>query len=112
MKQYSWHGKRRKRKDRTSIAKTVYNFETTDILIEYLHGCKNLRRLCGWKNSWNVPSRATFSRTFSEFANGNLAQKVHETIVKQHCGNRLAGRISRDSTAIVDREKPVKKEAI
>ncbi len=47
MTQYRWHGKGRKRKNRTSIAKAVYNFETTDRLIEYLHGCKNLRRLYG-----------------------------------------------------------------
>ena len=79
MTQYHWFGKGRKRKDRISIAKAfiakaVYNFETTDILIEYLHGCKNLRRLCGWEHSSNVPSRATFSRAFAEFAKGNLGR--------------------------------------
>ena len=46
----------RKRKDRASIAKTfvakaVHNFETTDKLINYINGCKNLRRLCGWEAS-------------------------------------------------------------
>ena len=50
MKPYRWQGKGRKPKDRISIAKAfiakaVYNFETTDILIESLHGCKNLRQL-------------------------------------------------------------------
>ena len=39
MTQYRWHGKGRKRKNRTSIAKAfivkaVYNLEKTDILIE------------------------------------------------------------------------------
>lgn len=115
MTQYRWQGKGRMRKNRTSIAKAfiakaVYNFETTDILIEYLHGCKNLRRLCGWEYSFNVPSRATFSRAFAEFANGNLAQTVHAAMVKQQCGDKLAGHISRDSTAIEAREKPVKKK--
>jgi len=69
MAQYDWQGKGRKRKDRTSIAKAftakaIYNFETTEILIEYLHGCKNLRDLSsqcdvgtkknskGYKESW------------------------------------------------------------
>ena len=113
MTQYRWHGKGRKRKDRTSIAKAfiakaVYNFETTDISIEYLHGCKNLRRLCGWEYSWNIPSRATFSRAFAEFTDGNLTQTVHEAMVKQHCGG--AGHVSRDSTAIEAREKPAKKK--
>ena len=115
MPQYRWHGKGRRRKDRTSIAKAfiakaVYNLETTDILIEYLHGCKNLRRLCGWEYSWNVPSKATFSRAFAEFANGNLTQTVHAAMVKQHCGDKLAGHNSRDSTAIEAREKPAKKK--
>lgn len=82
MTQYRWYGKGRKRKDRVSIAiafiaKAVYKFETTDILIEYLHGCKNLRRLCGWEYSSNVPSRATFSRAFAEFANGSLGQTAY-----------------------------------
>jgi hypothetical protein len=87
MAPYRWQGMGRTRKDRTNIAKAfiakaVYNFETTDILIEYLHGCKNLRRLCGWEYSWDVPSRATFSRVFAEFTDGSLMQTVHETMVK------------------------------
>ena len=89
MTQYHWYGRGRKRKDRVSIAKafiakSIYNFETTDILIEYLHGCKNLRRLCGWEYSRSVPSRATFSRAFSEFADGNLGQIIHKAMVKEH----------------------------
>ena len=48
MRQYRWHGFGRKKKSRISIAKafvakSVYKFETTDILIEYLNGCKNIR---------------------------------------------------------------------
>lgn len=114
MKQYRWHGFGRKKKNRISIAKafvakSVYNFETTDILIEYLNGCKNIRRLCGWERSSEIPSRATFSRAFSEFAENSLPQKIHETMVKKHCGQKLAGHVSRDSTAIESREKPVKK---
>ncbi|MBW1996314.1 MAG: transposase [Deltaproteobacteria bacterium] len=93
MRSYQWQGVGRKRKDRMKIvkafvAKAIYNFETTEILIEYLKGCKNLRRLCGWENSWQVPSKSTFSRAFTQFSDGH---------------------ISRDSTAIEVREKPVKK---
>jgi hypothetical protein len=113
MRQYQWHGFGRKKKSRINIAKafvakSVYNFETTDILIEYLNGCKNIRRLCGWERSSEIPSRATFSRAFSEFAKNSLPQKVHEAMIKKHCGQKLAGHISRDSTAIESREKPVK----
>jgi hypothetical protein len=116
MKEYRWRGFGRKKKNRISIAKafvakSVYKFQTTDILIEYLKGCKNIRRLCGWEIVGEVPSRATFSRAFSEFSKNSLPQKVHEAIVKKHCGSKLAGHISRDSTAINSREKPMKKKA-
>ena len=114
MKEYRGCGVGRKRKNRISlakafVAKAVYNFETTDILIEYLKGCKNLRRLCGWENRWSVPSKSTFSRAFSEFTEKALLQKVHEAMIKTHYGSKLAGHVSRDSTAIEAREKPVKK---
>lgn len=116
LKKYSWKGMGRKKKDRLCmakafIAKAVYNFETTDILIEYLKGCKNLRRLCGWEHPAQVPSRSTFSRSFAEFSNDQLPQKVHEATVIKHYGCKVAGHVSRDSTAIEAREKPVKKHS-
>lgn len=116
VKEYQWRGFGRKRKNRINIAKafvakSVYKFETTDILIEYLKGCKNIRRLCGWETPGETPSSATFSRAFSEFAKHGLLQKVHEAMVKKHCGPKLAGHISRDSTAIEPREKPVKNKS-
>ena len=116
MKAYRWKGKGRKRKNRVSmakafVAKAIYNFETTDILIDYLRGCKNIRRLCGWENSWQVPSKATFSRAFAQFSQSHLTQDIHEAMVKEHCGEKLVGHISRDSTAITAREKAVKKKS-
>lgn len=113
MRKYRWLGFGRKKKSRISIAKAfvakaVYKFETTDILIEYLNSCKNIRRLCGWERSGEMPSRSTFSRAFAEFAQNNLLQIIHEAMVKKYCGPKLAGHISRDSTAIEAREKPVK----
>ncbi len=115
MKEYRWRGFGRKRKNRINIAKafvakSVYHFETTDILIEYLKGCKNIRRLCGWEIAGEIPSKATFSRAFSEFSRNSLTQKIHEAMVKKHCGTKLAGHISRDSTAIESREKPMKRK--
>jgi DDE family transposase len=102
-------------KNRTSIAmafvaKAVYDFTTTKMLLEYLHGNENLRRLCGWETKLEIPSAPTFSRAFNEFAIGELPQKIHEAMVKKHCGDKLVGHISRDSTAIKAREKPAKKE--
>ena len=63
LKAYAWRGIDRKRKSRIDlakvfVAKSIYNFETTDILIEHLKGCKNLRRLCGWEKRCSVPSKA------------------------------------------------------
>lgn len=113
MREYQWRGIGRKRKARTSlakafIAKAVYNFETTEILIEYLRGCKNLRRLCGWEAREEIPSPATFSRVFGEFSDDRFGEKVHETMVEEHCSSKLSGHVSRDSTAIEVREKPRK----
>jgi hypothetical protein len=107
---YRWLGIGRKPEDRLPIAKAfvakaVYNIETTKILIEHLRGSKNLRRLCGWEASGDVPSESTFSRAFAGFSRGCLPQKIHETMVKTHCGEKLAGHASSDSTAIDAREK-------
>jgi hypothetical protein len=113
MKAYRWLGFGRKKKSRLAmakafVAKAVYKLQTTDMLIAYLKDCKNIRRLCGYKLSSQVPSSSTFSRAFNEFATGELPQKIHEAMIRKHCGKKLAGHISRDSTAIESREKPVK----
>jgi hypothetical protein len=113
MKSYRWQGFGRRRKNRLAmakafVAKSIYKIETTDMLIVYLKDCKNIRRLCGWEQAFQVPSSPTFSRAFAEFAAGKLPQIVHEAMVKKHCGEKIAGHISRDSTAIESREKPVK----
>jgi hypothetical protein len=105
----------RKRADRLAIAhafvaKAIYNLPTTDALIGYLRSSKNLRRLCGWERRCDLPSKATFSRAFDEFSRGELPGKVHEVMIRDKRGGKVAGHISRDSTAIVGREKPVKKK--
>jgi hypothetical protein len=112
---YRWQGIGRKRDDRLAIvnafvAKAVYNFPTTKALIAYLHDSMNLRRLCGWESKGEIPSESTFSRVFAEFSRGGLGQKIHEAMVKQHAGPKLAGHVSRDATAIEAREKPFRKE--
>ncbi|MDO8721547.1 MAG: transposase [Syntrophales bacterium] len=112
---YRWQGIGRKREDRLAIvkafvAKAVYNFPTTKVLIAYLHDSTNLRRLCGWESKGEIPSESTFSRAFEEFSRGGLGQKIHEAMVKQHAGPKLAGHVSRDATAIEAREKPFRKE--
>src|SRR3990170_2123739 len=115
MSPYRWQGIGRKRDDRLTIlkafvAKAVYNFPTTKVLIAYLHDSTNLR-LCGWESKGEIPSESTFSRAFEEFSRGGLGQKIHEAMVKQHAGPKLAGHVSRDATAIEAREKPFRKDS-
>ena len=91
------------------VAKAVYNIPQTNMLIERLHSDITLRRLCGWEKKSDIPSEATFSRAFAEFADIRLPEQVHEALIDRHYSDRLVGHISRDSTEIESREKPVKK---
>jgi hypothetical protein len=56
----------------------------------------------------SCPSEATFSRAFDEFAEGRLAERVHEALIKEHLGDELIGHLSRDATAIEARERPAR----
>jgi hypothetical protein len=107
-----WLG--RKLKDREAIArafvaKKVYKHKHTSLLIDELKRSPNLKRICGFDETSTVPCEATFSRAFSEFAKNCLGERVHDALIEQHLKTQLVGHISRDSTAIEGREKPVKK---
>lgn len=93
---------------RAFLAKSVLGLPTTSALIERLEIDGALRRLCGWEGRREVPSEATFSRTFDEFATANLADRVHEALIAKTQKPRLIGHICRDSTAIPVREARVK----
>jgi hypothetical protein len=77
--------------------------------MEYLSSSRTLRKLCGWQRAAEMPSEATFSCAFGEFAKGRLPEIIHEALVKDRLGNKLIGHISGDSTAIEVREKAVRK---
>ena len=66
---------------RAFIAKAVFDVPTTRALIERLEVDGRLRRLCGWSGAGRLPSEATFSRAFSEFAESGLASRLHETLI-------------------------------
>ena len=110
----SWHGlvgrppAERAALARAFVAKAVFNFPTTSLLITMLSADKTLRRLCGWQRAGEVPSESTFSRAFAEFAASDLALRLHEALIRETHTDRLVGHISRDSTAIEAREKPAK----
>ena len=58
-----------------------------------------------------VPSEATFSRAFAEFAASDLPGRLHEALLDRTLEGHLAGHVSRDSTAIPGRESPAPKPA-
>lgn len=91
------------------MAKALYRYPTTSDLHRALQSTTNLRRICGFGTAGTLPSEATFSRAFATFAAGNLGNVVHDALVAQYLSHELFGHISRDSTAIVGREKPAKK---
>ena len=93
---------------RTFVAKAVFNLPTTEMLIQLLRSDIVLRRICGWETLSQVPDKTVFSRAFKEFAQSELPQRVHESLIRRTQGERLIGHISRDATAIAARERVVK----
>jgi hypothetical protein len=101
----------RKPKERQALAralvgKAVYNHPHTRATMEALRGSPVFRRICGFVRRTDIPSEATFSRAFKEFAKIGLGEKVHQALVAQWVTPELVGHISRDATAIEGREKP------
>ncbi|MEZ5533997.1 MAG: transposase [Thiolinea sp.] len=88
------------------VAKVVLNLPTTAALRERLQVDRSLRHICGFPRWKPLPSEATFSRAFDEFAQSRLAERVHESLIRSHLGDELVGHISRDATAIEAREQP------
>jgi hypothetical protein len=94
---------------RAFVAKAVLKYQHTSSLRNELQSTPNLRFICGFVRRKDVPSEATFSRAFGEFAKADLGVIIHNALVKEHLSTELIGHVSRDSTAIVGREKPAKK---
>ena len=96
-----WCGVGRKKLDREKffrafLLKAEFNLPTTKVLIESLRTNTSWRLLCGWEYSSRIPSEATFSRAFSEFAKAELPSAVHEEIVVENCHDELIGHVSFD----------------
>jgi len=94
---------------RAFVAKAVLRYQHTSSLRNELQSTPNLRFICGFARRKDVPSEATFSRAFGEFAKAGLGITIHDALVKEHLSTELIGHVSRDSTAIIGREKPAKK---
>ena len=75
--------------------------------MDLLKGDSRLRRLFGWERWTDIPSEATFSRGYAEFAEHTLPARIHEALIKATLRKTIVGHIARDGTAIEAREKPV-----
>lgn len=107
-----WLGRRRTDRQaiaRAFVAKALYNEPTTKLFLERLRADESLRRICGWQRRNEVPSESTFSRAFAEFAATSLTDRVHDSCVNEYLGDDPVWHVSRDSTQIDGREKPVLK---
>jgi len=107
-----WLGRKLREREsiaRSFVAKAVYGYPATRMLIEALKGSSSLRRICGFDRPSAIPSESTFSRAFGEFSDSGLGERVHEALVERCLRPELVGHISRDATAIEGREKPAKK---
>ena len=107
-----WLGRPLKEREaiaRAFVAKAIFKYQHTRTLRNELRSISNLRIICGFSRRQDVPSESTFSRAFAEYAKAGLGMAVHDALVKEHLSTELIGHVSRDSTAIVGREKPVKK---
>ena len=61
--------------------------------------------MCGWDHPSQLPSEATFSRAFAEFADSQLSTAAHEALILATQSTRLIGHIARDGSAIDARER-------
>jgi len=92
---------------RSFLAKLILQIQTNTLLLCRLRADINLRRLCGFTRIKDLPSESVLSRAFSKFAEEEICQKIHGEMTAEHISDILIGHISRDSTAIHARKKPV-----
>lgn len=94
---------------RAFIAKIVFKITHTKQLIQQLESDKQLKIICGWDVISKIPSKATFSRAFANFAETSLPERVHEALIKGVYKNKVVGHVVKDSMPLVAREKHVQK---
>ena len=68
-----------------------------------------MQGICGWQSRREIRRESQFSRAFASFALSELPQRLHAALIEATQKDRLIGHISRDSTEIEAREKPVSK---
>lgn len=111
---YRW-GKGRPPKDRypmarAFVAKMVLKLPYTTQLINLLKRDEQLKMICGWDIGSRIPDESVFSRAFHHFAQIALPDRVHQALVREIYKDEIIGHIGNDSTPLIGREKPLKKE--
>jgi hypothetical protein len=76
---------------RAFVAKQIYNMPTTRSLLERLQADRQLRRLCGWERTCDIPKEWIFSRAVAEFAASRLPQRVHEALISKSYEQQIIG---------------------
>jgi len=110
----SWHGgvgrpaRHQRAIARAFVAEAVYNLSDTRQLLDRLANDVSLRRICGWESRRSIPHESQFSRAFASFAASELPQRLHLALIEATQKERIVDHISRDSTEIKVREKPVR----
>lgn len=92
---------------RAFLAKSFFQIETNSELRNRLKNNASLRKICGFSS---IPSEATFSRRLKVFSDYHLLEETLYQMIREYHSDMLVGHISRDSTAISAREKPVNKK--
>jgi hypothetical protein len=92
----------RKSLARAFLCKALLGIPTNGDLVERLKVDVRLRRIVGFCRA--LPSEATFSRAFAEFALSGLTDRAHEAAARAHLGEDVFLHASLDASAIPARE--------
>jgi len=90
---------------RAYLAKAALGLSETTDLHHQLTVDRTLRRLCGWADGAALPSVATFSRAFAEFARQQCFAKRHAQLVTTYLRPTVTAHLCYDTTAIPVRER-------
>ena len=88
------------------IARTIWNIAKTTDLIAYLKVDRALRVICGFDGrSRSIPSEASFSREFKQLCKLDIPDKIHQSLIKDHCSGELYEHLAFDASSIEVAEK-------
>ena len=92
---------------RAFLAKSFFKLTTDKDLILRIKSDSSLRNICGFSK---IPSEASFSKRFEIIACLKLMGRGINTMAEEYHKGHILGHVSRDSTAIAAREKPINKK--